>query len=125
MIYPLESKEQIAFIERVTWLHPRLLCHVVAVPNGGLRSKFTAARLKKEGVRPGFPDLIVLLPRGGYHGLLIEMKRIHGGIVSDVQSELHALYRSVGYRVEVCCGATAAWIIFEEYVNGSVSRIAR
>ncbi len=58
----------------------RLRCHAAHVPNGShlagdaiARAKQTAA-LKKDGVRPGFPDLIVLdqtTPRAG----AIEVKR--------------------------------------------------
>lgn len=44
------------------------------VPNGGQRNAKEAAKLKGMGVRPGVPDLILILPRGGYHYLAIELK---------------------------------------------------
>jgi len=49
----------------------RLLFHV---PNGGMRNKVTAAKLKAAGVKAGVPDLCLPIARGGYHGLYIEMK---------------------------------------------------
>ena len=49
------------------WLHH--------IPNGGLRDKVTASRLKAEGVKDGVLDLFLPVARGIYHGLYIEMKR--------------------------------------------------
>lgn len=48
------------------WLHHS--------PNGGFRNKREAGKLKAMGVRRGYPDLTLLIPRGIYHGLLIELK---------------------------------------------------
>lgn len=45
-----------------------------AVPNGGSRSKVEAAIMQGEGVTPGVSDLILLVARGNYNGLCIEMK---------------------------------------------------
>ena len=53
-----------------------------AVPNGGLRSKATAAKLWREGVQAGVPDLIILdppptqkeRPYPAYVGLVVEIK---------------------------------------------------
>lgn len=44
------------------------------IPNGGKRDKVTAAILRREGVKPGVPDLCLPVPRGGYHGLYLELK---------------------------------------------------
>lgn len=49
------------------------------IPNGGLRSKREAARMKGQGVRPGVPDLCIPVARRGYHSLYIEMKAAEGG----------------------------------------------
>lgn len=49
-----------------------------AIPNGGLRSKATAGKLKAEGVHPGMPDIGVAAARDRFHGLYIEMKKTHG-----------------------------------------------
>lgn len=113
-----ESTEQIDLIARVDWLLPGVARYVFAIPNGGLRSPKTAARLRREGVRPGVPDLFVALPRGEWHGLFIEMKRSKGSSTSPEQLDIHADYRAVGYRVEVCKSADAAWAVLKEYLRG-------
>ena len=64
------------------WPELRLL-H--AIPNGGKRDIRTAAMLKAEGVKPGVPDICLPVPRGGKHGLYIELKRRKGGTVSKAQ----------------------------------------
>lgn len=44
------------------------------VPNGGQRNAKEAAKFKAMGVRPGVPDLMLILPRHGYHYLALELK---------------------------------------------------
>ena len=53
---------------------------IFAIPNGGIRSLSTAAKLKAEGVSSGVPDLCVPEWR-----LWIEMKRVKGGSLSAEQ----------------------------------------
>jgi hypothetical protein len=52
--------------------------------NGGFRSMRTAVRLKAQGVKPGTPDLILIIA-GRMHAL--ELKRERGGTVSAVQKQ--------------------------------------
>lgn len=47
----------------------------------------------------GFPDRIVLLPRGVL--VWVETKRPQGGVLSPTQKVQHALLRRMGQRVEV------------------------
>lgn len=47
----------------------------------------------------GFPDRIVLLPRGVL--VWVETKRPKGGVLSPVQKVQHVLLRRLGQRVEV------------------------
>lgn len=47
----------------------------------------------------GFPDRIVLLPRGVL--VWVETKRPRGGVLSPVQKVQHVLLRRLGQRVEV------------------------
>ena len=53
-------------------------------PAGELRSPATGARLKRMGLRPGWPDFILLSPSATAHCL--ELKRI-GGRLYEEQSE--------------------------------------
>lgn len=48
--------------------------YILAIPNGGQRTKSQGGKLKAEGVRAGIPDLMVAVARHGYHGLFLELK---------------------------------------------------
>jgi len=72
-------------------------CLVFAIPNGGLRSKREAARLKWTGVLAGVPDLIVVAPR---HVVFIEVKATKG-VTSNDQKAVHAHLRALGYTVAI------------------------
>ena len=70
-----------------------------AVPNGGLRSKRVASRLKAMGVRAGVPDLVVLW-LGQW--IFIELKPPTGGFLSKAQRETIPLLERAGAAVLVC-----------------------
>jgi len=57
-----EAKRQAAIVEFVRWVAPHI--RIFAVPNGGLRTKAEAARLKWTGVLAGVLDLVLVLPEG-------------------------------------------------------------
>jgi hypothetical protein len=78
---------------------PELLL-LFAVPNGGKRDPATAWRLQAEGVTPGVPDLLLLVPRHGYHGLAIEMKTAKG-TRSNAQREFMERLDEAGYSTWV------------------------
>jgi len=54
------------------------------IPLGEHRTKATAAKLKRMGVNPGWPDIILLSPLGLPH--FLELKR-RGGDLTDQQDE--------------------------------------
>jgi len=87
------------------------------VPNGGARNKITAAQLKAEGVKKGVPDLFLMAPRGGYHGLAIELKRKGGGRVSPEQKDWIERLNAQGYRATVCFGWNDARQTIEAYLG--------
>jgi hypothetical protein len=76
---------------------------IFAIPNGGLRSKTQAMKLKVEGVAPGIPDLFVPAWK-----LWIEMKKVKGGKLSTEQQLMIDYLQSVGYDVIVGLGAEDA-----------------
>lgn len=89
-----------------------------AIPNGGRRDPVTGARLKAEGVRAGIPDLFLAVPMGGHGGLFIEMKKSHGGRVSEAQTVCIGQLERMGYRVAVCHGWERAREQIENFLKG-------
>ena len=71
-----------------------------AVGNGGARNAWTAKIMKDEGVRPGVADLILLIPRHGFAGLLVEMKTPDGK-QSDSQKTFERLATQYRYKYVV------------------------
>ena len=94
------------------WLH--------AIPNGGSRKPLEAVRLKRQGVKAGVSDMFLPVPRNGFHGLYIEMKRDkrHGpSRVSPDQKEFHTDMLANGYACEVCYGAEEAINTIKQYMG--------
>ena len=100
-----EELEQTWLIQWATMLSSQhkelaLLHHI---PNGGLRSKSEAKRLKAAGVKAGVPDLCLPVARQGYHGLYIELKAGKGKATASQKQWLDAL-NAQGYKSVICYG---------------------
>lgn len=65
-----EDKIQASIVAYIRAVAPQCICF--AVPNGGLRSKREAAKLKWTGTLAGVPDLIVLAPHGVTIGIEVK-----------------------------------------------------
>ena len=87
----MKNEEHILQVDCVNWFrknYPELMKDgrekLYANPNGGNRPKKQAkngkfycqegARIKREGGRKGVADLLLMVARGGDHGMYIEMK---------------------------------------------------
>lgn len=77
-------------------------CHV---PNGGSRHRIEAARMKRQGVTPGMPDLLIF-HAGRTYGL--ELKREIGGRLSVSQKDMHARLTAAGVSVATAYGLDEA-----------------
>lgn len=99
----------------VSWFriqYPAIGRLLFAVPNGGARSRTEAAIMKAEGVTSGVSDLILLIGRGQYNALCIEMKTTDSrSRLSDTQKEWRELVTENGSRHVVCR-------TFEEFQQG-------
>lgn len=95
--------------------HPELEL-MYHVPNEGKRSKRTGAQLKREGLKPGVPDMVLPVPRGKYHGLYIEMKAT-GNKTTDEQNKWLEALQEQGYRTAVCYGWEVASKVITDYLN--------
>src|SRR6056297_1258985 len=83
---PTEYQEQCKLAEYLDmkghcWIH---------VPNGGNRDAKNGAKMKKQGVKPGVPDVLIFdVPDNDncHKGIAIELKRQKGGRVSKYQDK--------------------------------------
>lgn len=112
-IIPSEEDEQAAVVEYL-----ELKGYKFTASNSGMYSKSwkQKAKMKKTGVRPGFPDLTIILPN---KLLFIEMKRKKGGQVSTYQKEWIKALNGVSESVEafVARGADEAIEIIKKAIN--------
>lgn len=121
---PSEDEEQAAVIrwaelQMGRWPDLEWLYHI---PNGGKRGKIEAARFKAMGVKAGVPDLCLPVPKGGYHGLYIEMKRREGGKLSKDQRKWIDGLRENGYCVQRCDGHQEAVRVLGDYLRGRLRK---
>jgi len=67
------------------------------VPNGGSRNLIEAVNLKRQGVKAGIPDIVIVY-QGGAYGLELKAK---AGSISDSQKVTFPKLRAAGMRIEV------------------------
>ena len=118
-----EHDEQVAVIEWFELKWPKLAMCLMAYPSGAIiggKNKFKIInKLKREGWRNGVSDLFLAIPKGGYHGLWLEMKD-HDKTkrsVSKEQWDHLDLMKNQGYFASWAAGAEKAMSIIEEYMN--------
>lgn len=92
------------------------LARVFAVPNGGMRSKRTAAKLKAEGVKPGVLDIWCPVARGGFLGCVIEVKTPTGSLRPG-QPEWLAAMMAEGWRAVVHDTSDGIWYELTAYLD--------
>ena len=116
---PTESVEQQCLIR---WANMQLgkypeLDMLYHVPNEGRRSLSTGARMKNEGLRKGVPDLVLPVPRGDYHGLYIELKRLKYSKKTEEQKDWVKKLNQQGYYACFCNGWVEASEVIKKYLN--------
>ena len=105
----LEDRLQIACVRWFSMQH-RDIAHLLHhSPNGGYRTATEGAKFKAMGVRAGFADLVLLVPRGGYHALFIEMKSAKGRQTALQEQWQHEV-EAQGYKYTICRS-------IEEFIN--------
>ena len=113
-----EHQHQAAFFE-ILRLNERefpALQFVFAIPNGGHRSKKTAAKLWMEGVKRGVPDVFIPIPRHGFHGAWSENKSTDGKLTKDQKAFLEFL-TGAGYATKVCYNVDEQLAFVEWYLG--------
>ncbi|MGN1478855.1 MAG: VRR-NUC domain-containing protein [Acutalibacteraceae bacterium] len=98
-----EAAEQETLFEWAALQHGKYpeLDMLFHVPNGGYRDSKEGANLKLQGVKAGVPDILLLVARGEYHGMAIEMKAGKNRPTKD-QLRWLANLTNEGYYVTVC-----------------------
>lgn len=92
-----EHYEQVNF---VCWFRATFEEEIIAIPNGGARTRSQGAKLKAEGVKAGVSDLFVPAWL-----LWIEMKRSDGGSgLSKPQKEWRDYVKSLDHHFMCCDG---------------------
>lgn len=116
-----EHKDQVAYFAWLSMAHPKYYRSATAVPLGGIRKPKTGAKLKAEGVKAGYPDVLIDVPLYGYHGLRFEFKA-----PGKTQSSVTALQRewlvrlwNFGYAVGWAPGFESAMQLTEAYFRGT------
>jgi hypothetical protein len=111
----MRSKEE-ELIQRAIIQRWRLLgttgSIVAHIPNGGLRSKATAARMKAMGVLPGMMDLLCGSIDCGLFLMEIKAKR---GRLSSEQKNIQQMLQAMGVPVFVCDSLDKAIVVLETY----------
>lgn len=127
----LEHGLQVAVIAWRDLNKPRLpeLELLFAIPNGaglkhtvkrhydGSKTRYSqeGARLRKEGLTAGIPDVCLSVARGPYHGLYIEHKYGDNSLSKEQRQKAAAL-AAEGYYVEVSKDALVSIALIEAYL---------
>lgn len=86
-----EEKLQIGCVRWFERTYPGLVPLLHHSPNEGERTWFERVKLRQMGMRKGFPDLVLMMPRNGYAALCIELKTASGRLSSAQLVELETL----------------------------------
>lgn len=86
-------------------------------PNGGDRDEREAARFYAMGTKSGYPDLILDIAKGGYHGMRIELKRSDNDKESENQTTRIRLLREEGYHAVITKGYEATVAAISAYMK--------
>lgn len=102
----------------VTWFqlqYPQFSDLLVAIPNGGSRNIMEAVNLKKQGVKPGIPDLVLFVQNESKAVLFIELK-VGRNKLTEHQQKYFDLLPNQGYQVEEVRSFDQFRIIIERYL---------
>lgn len=81
-------------------------------PAGEARDARTGAKLKRMGTKPGWPDFVLISPRGMFHAL--ELKRLGGSLSDDQQGFqtwciAHGVPHGVAYSLDDALAIFCHW----------------
>lgn len=92
---------------------------ILAIPNGDGRPIRAAVRVKMEGGQSGVPDLLLPIPRGGFHSAWIELKSAKGK-PSKNQKDWLAFLQQQGHAVLISKDLEEAFLFLAHYMAGAL-----
>jgi len=106
---PYEKIEQALALLWLECTSPQAFSMTTANPMGGYRPDGAGGQIRGEGAKLGYPDLLMDLPRRGYHGLRIEMKKFSISAKPSLEQDAWLTRLAAeGYRAVICRGHQAA-----------------
>lgn len=95
-------------------LHKDIAPYIFHIPNEGKRDKHYGLLLKRMGMKSGVFDIFIMMPRHGYGGAWIELKRENGKMTSaQKQFELEA--QSQNFFTAMCPSIDSAIEMIDWY----------
>ena len=111
-----EAREQMLVVSYVQNKYPDVL-FTSALGGSKASSIQEAVRRKKLGYRRSWPDLTILFPAGGFHGLLIELKKTGGKCDDPDQIVFLLAADKLGYKAVCCIGYKVAIKTIDAYMK--------
>jgi len=96
----MRQEEHLLQVSICKWLDINQYFPYFAIPNGGLRHKLVAIKLKREGAKSGVADMFWMVSNNNWKGLFVEVK-IEKGKQSQSQKEFEAVAIKHGYYYAV------------------------
>ena len=93
------------------------LRYMVSSMAGVRLSMGAAVKAKRQGNKPGFPDIFLPVNNGEFNGLFIELKRIKNGVASTDQIRWIQHLSSQGFKAVVCNGWQTAVAEIKKYLG--------
>lgn len=120
-----EHYEQVRIFAYFNRHNKALYERLAAIPNGGHRAKSTGGKLKAEGQKAGYLDIVLDLAHGGHFGLKLELKRQdkEKATISKLQEVSIARLSADGYFACVAYGADQAIKIINDYVSKDKTKV--
>ena len=109
-----EHQIQVMLFKWFKLQYPKLI--MFAIPNAAKRSFAQANYMKAEGLIAGVSDIFLMCPKGGWHGLFIELKSEKGKLQPN-QVEFMGRATLLGYMSVVCYGFEEAKDLITEYLQ--------
>jgi len=111
-----EANQQEIVVKYLRLAYPDAL--YCASAGGMWTSDSQRIKMARTGYVKGFPDLFIYEPRGEFHGLAIEMKKVKGSKIEPEQVQWQEQLRNRGYCSYICKGNEEAIKVIDEYFNG-------